>query len=128
MLLSLTEKLKYLLIVLLNNMLTKIQILQFKKSANSVYISKDYTSATILYFKTWFAVQDFILLQKIGQSPKDHNERFRMLQKYFSETYLEMDKEFSTYRDTYSKIIDKATCDRIKLIVENEIRNNKIDE
>ncbi len=109
-------------------MLKKTQILQFKKSADGVYGSEDYTSATILYFKTRFAVQDFILLQKIGQSPKDHIERFRLLQKNFPGSYIEIDKEFSTYRDTYSKIIDKTTCDRIKIIVENEIRNNKIDE
>jgi len=109
-------------------MLTKDQILQFKKSADNVYASEDYTSATILYFKTWFAVQDFILLQKIGQSPKDHTERFRMLEKNFPGIYIEIDKEFSTYKDTYSKIIDKNTCDRIKIVVENEIRNNKIDE
>ena len=109
-------------------MLTKDQILQFKKSADNVYASEDYTSATILYFKTWFAVQDFILLQKIGQSPKAHTERFRMLEKNFPGIYIEIDKEFSTYKDTYSKIIDKNTCDRIKIVVENEIRNNKIDE
>ena len=42
----------------------------FKKSADNIFKEKDYTSATILYFKTWFAVQDFFLLKEIGQSPK----------------------------------------------------------
>jgi len=104
----------------------KAQILRFKKSADTLYKDKDYTSATILYFKTWFAIQDFILLEKIGQSPKDHGERFRLLQKSFPNTYTELDKEFSTYRDTYSKNIEKETCERIKNIVENELTNNKI--
>ena len=107
-------------------MITKEQILVFKRSADSLYASKDYTSATILYFKTWFAVQDFILLEKTGRSPKDHAERFRLLQKEFPKTYSELDKEFSTYRDTYSKIIDKSTSDRIKRIVENELNNHSI--
>ena len=107
-------------------MLTKTQILQFKNSADTLYLQKDYTSATILYFKTWFAVQDFLLLETTGQSPKDHSERFRLLQKSFPKTYLELDKEFSTYRDTYSKLVDKDTCDRIKKLVENEIRTHKI--
>ena len=107
-------------------MVTKQQILQFKKSADILYLGKDYTSATILYFKTWFAIQDFILLEIIGQSPKDHSERFRLLEKKFPKTYLELDKEFSTYRDTYSKIIDKATCNRIKRIVENEIKTYSV--
>jgi hypothetical protein len=81
-------------------MLTKQQIQQFKKSADALYDLKDYTSATILYFKTWFAIQDYILLDKIGQSPKDHTERFRLLEKNFPDAYRELDKEFSTYRDT----------------------------
>ncbi|MEW5896455.1 MAG: hypothetical protein AB1668_02080 [Nanoarchaeota archaeon] len=107
-------------------MITKSQILTFKSSADSLYLAKDFTSATILYFKTWFALQDFILLEKTGQSPKDHTERFRFLEKYFPKTYLKLDKEFSTYRDTYSKIIEKSVCDRIKKIIEDEIRTYSI--
>lgn len=102
-------------------MITKEQILIFKKSADTLHNIKDYTSAIILYFKTWFAIQDFILLEKIGQSPKDHNERFRLLEKYFPKAYYELDKEFFTYRDTYSKIMNYEDCERIKKIVENEI-------
>lgn len=108
-------------------MITKEQILVFKKSADSLHRSADYTSATILYFKTWFAIQDYILLDKEGQSPKDHNERFKMLKEKFPNTYILLDKEFSTYRDTYSKIINKATCERIKKIVENEITKYAIN-
>ena len=107
-------------------MIQKENISIFKNSADTLYLAKDYTSATILYFKTLFAIQDYILLQKIGQSPKDHNERFRFLEKYFPESYEVLDKEFSTYRDTYSKIIHKETCDRIKKIVEDEIKHHKI--
>lgn len=128
LLVNLTTRFIYHFNVIYYNMLTKCQILIFKKSADSLYAAKDYTSATILYFKTWFAIQDFILLEKIGESPKDHNERFRLLEKRFPQTYLKLDKEFSTYRDTYSKIIDKTVCERIKKIVENEINNYSIKE
>ena len=115
------------LYVILYNMTTKEQILRFKKSADKLYLDKDYTSATILYFKTWFAIQDYILLDKIGQSPKDHSERFRLLEKNFPNSYDLLDREFSTYRDTYSKMVDKETCDRIKKKVEDEIRNFSIE-
>jgi len=57
------------------------QINIFNKSANNIYSLADYTSATILYFKTLFAIQDYILLKKIGYAPKDHTERFRLLKK-----------------------------------------------
>lgn len=109
-------------------MITKPQILIFKVSVDTLYGSKDYTSATILYFKTLFAIQDFLLLEKIGESPKDHTTRFRSLEKNFPEMFKELDVEFSTYRDTYSKIIDKETCNRIKKIVENDIKKYQIKE
>jgi len=92
----------------------------FKKSADTLYSQKDYTSATILYFKTLFAIQDFLLLEKTGESPKDHAVRFRLLEMHFPHLFRELDLEFSTYRDTYSKIMDKQTCERIKKIVEND--------
>lgn len=107
-------------------MITKAQILVFKKSADTLYDSADYTSATILYFKTLFAIQDFLLLEETGESPKDHTARFRSLEKKFPALFKELDIEFSTYRDTYSKIIDKETCDRIKRIVENDINQYNI--
>ena len=107
-------------------MITKKQILIFKSSSDTLFDNRDYTSASILYFKTWFAIQDYILLNKIGQSPKDHKERFRLLEKEFPSTYKKLDIEFNTYRDTYSKIIDKETCSRIKAIVENECNNHEI--
>ncbi|PIZ52502.1 hypothetical protein COY27_00120 [Candidatus Woesearchaeota archaeon CG_4_10_14_0_2_um_filter_33_13] len=109
-------------------MITKQQILVFKCSADALYKSKDYTSATILYFKTLFAIQDFVLLEESGESPKDHTSRFRQLEKHFPSLYQELDLEFSTYRDTYSKIIDKTTCERIKVLVENDLNKFKIEE
>lgn len=109
-------------------MISEEQILIFKRSADSLYVAEDYTSATILYFKTWFAIQDFALLRKMGQSPKDHSERFMLLKKEFPGSYRALDMEFSTYRDTYSKIIDKMTCGRIKKVVEDELNNHRIKE
>ncbi len=108
-------------------MITKRQILTFKKSADTLYVSADYISATILYFKTIFAIQDLLLLEETGESPKDHSARFRTLEKHFQDLLArELDIEFSTYRDTYSKIIDKGTCNRIKRTVENDIKRYKI--
>lgn len=109
-------------------MITKQQILVFKQSADTLFISKDYTSATILYFKTLFAVQDFVLLKATGESPKDHGSRFRLLEKNFPDLYKELDLEFSTYRDTYSKIIDKETCQRIKELVDKNVKKYQIEE
>ena len=97
------------------------------KSADLVYSNKDYTSATILYFKTLFLVLDFIILKFKGKTPKDHTERFRILQKDYPNLYESLDKYFKIYRDTYSISIDKETCEMIKNYVEKTIKEYKIE-
>ena len=95
-------------------------------SARLVYGVSDYTSATILYFKAAFTILDLILLQSEGRTPKDHTERFRMLQKSFPDLYEFIDKYFRIYRDTYSLSIDKETCDKVKNGIKQIIEKYKI--
>ena len=98
------------------------------ESARLVYKAKDYTSATILYFKAAFVVLDLILLKARGKTPKDHTERFRMLQSSFPDLYLFLDKYFKIYRDTYSLSIDKETCDKVRENANKIIKKYKILE
>ena len=97
------------------------------KSADLVYLNKDYTSATILYFKTLFLALDLIILKSSGKTPKDHTERFRILQKDYPNLYESLDKYFKIYRDTYSISIDKETCGVIKDYVKRTIKEYKIE-
>ena len=64
----------------------------FKRSADLVYGTKDHTSAATLYFKTLFAILDLILLRTQGRMPKDHTERFRMLEATRKDLYDFIDK------------------------------------
>ena len=95
-------------------------------SASLVYSTRDYTSATILYFKTLFAVLDYLILLTKGKSPKDHTERFKILQINFPEEYKFLDSHFSIYRDTYSTTIEKEKCDKVKENVERILKKYKI--
>jgi len=101
-------------------------IKNFKNSAEVVYGTRDYTSSTILYFKCLFVVMDLIILQKKGKTPKDHTERFRILKEDFPDLYLFLDKYYPIYRQTYSLLIDKLTCDEVKKNVERIIEEHKI--
>ena len=96
------------------------------KSAELVYKASDYTSATILYFKTAFSAIDYIILLTKGRAPKDHTERFRITEDKFPDLYEFLDKTFSIYRDTYSTSIDKETCDKIIKDVKTIIQKYKI--
>ena len=120
-----TEKFKYSLIVCITNMLVK-NIQTLLASANLVYRAKDYTSATILYFKCLFVILDCIILKKDGKTPKDHTERFRILEKDFPALYTVLDKYFPIYRDTYSLAINQDKCDELKENVERIIKEQKI--
>ncbi|MEK6932277.1 MAG: hypothetical protein AABW56_00600 [Nanoarchaeota archaeon] len=97
------------------------------KSADLVYLNKDYTSATILYFKALFLVLDLIILKSSGKTPKDHTERFRILQRDYHDLYESLDKYFKIYRDTYSLSIDKETCGVIKNYAKRTIKEHKIE-
>lgn|SRR3989338_960590 len=89
----------------------------FWKSAELVYNSRDYTSATILYFKCLFALIDLTILRSTKRTPKDHTERFKILKENFPEIYTVLDKTFTIYRDTYSMQINKNKCEEVKKYV-----------
>lgn len=86
----------------------------FWVSAELVYHAGDYTSATILYFKCLFVLLDYVLFEKIRKTPKDHTERFQMLEQHFQEYYKVLDKYFPLYRDTYSLTIEKEKCQEVR--------------
>ena len=80
---------------------------RFLRSAELVYNSKDFTSATILYFKALFSVLDLMILRGTGKMPKDHSERFRILESKYPKLYEELDRLYPLYRDSYSMTISK---------------------
>lgn len=106
----------------------KRNIKQFLSSANLVYKTEDFTSATILYFKALFSIFDFIILRDRGKIPKDHSERFRILELNYFNLYLVLDRIYPIYRNTYTTRINKETCKRIKENVERVIKEQKIFE
>lgn len=98
----------------------------FWKSAELVYSTKDYTSATILYFKCLFVLLDYVLFKNLRKTPKDHTERFRLLESNFPELYKIVDKYFPIYRNTYSLSIEKDDCEEVRKNVTELIEKYKI--
>ena len=71
-------------------------------------------NALILFSKSLFALCDIILYHKLKKLPKNHNERFRMLEEFFPEVYLIVDELFGLYTDAYSKPILKEASQKIQ--------------
>ncbi len=104
---------------------TNIQ--RFWKSAELVYKEKDYTSATILYFKCLFVLLDKIIFLKQKRTPKDHTERFQILKESMPKYYKILDMTDPIYRDTYSLSINKETCEEVKKYVRQIAQEQKIE-
>lgn len=70
------------------------------------------------YFKAITQICDLLIQRKIGKTPSNHTERFRLLESYLPDVYTGVNEFFNTYRDTYSKSISKEAC----LLVKDEIK------
>lgn len=101
-------------------------IFQFKKSADIIYATDDFTSASILYFKCLFSILDYTIFNKIGVIPKDHNERFRILENLDKNLYIVLDKLYVIYRSAYNIKIEKNKCNEVKQNVERLIKEQKL--
>ena len=73
-----------------------------------------YKNSVILFSKALFAICDILIQTKLNKLPKNHSERFRILEQYFKEVYEIIDEIFDKYTDSYSKPVLKETCEAIK--------------
>lgn len=84
------------------------------KGAEDELIKERYKNSAILFSKALFAICDILIENKLNKLPKNHSERFRILEVYFKEVYQIADEIFDKYTDSYSKPILKETCETIK--------------
>ncbi len=77
------------------------------------------------FFNALFAADDSILA-KIGERPKDHTERFRVLKLKFPGLYIITDKLFSTYRRTYTQELKKEELELVKKRIKDAFKNTNI--
>ncbi len=62
-----------------------------------------YNSAVVLYFKALVSFSDLYVLQKIGDTPSSHNDRFKITKEKFPEVYNLLDKDFPFYQSSYNE-------------------------
>lgn len=114
-----TEKLIYTPPVTISNMHEKEAILaknikEFYTEANAAMQRKAYNSATSLFFKALAVLADWLILKKEGFIPKNHAERFRILQMKYPEIYQILDKDFPAYQESYTLTLTKEIAEVIK--------------
>jgi len=73
-----------------------------------------FNSAVVLYFKALISFADLFILQKTGESPSSHNDRFKITKLKFLEVYNLLDKDFPFYQSSYVQILTKELAEVIK--------------
>ena len=98
---------------------TKREILEnnskeYFSSGEEDFRKEKYNSAVVLFFKALISLADLYILQKTGETPSSHNERFRIAQESFPEMYDLLDKDFPFYQSSYIQIMSKEIAEVIK--------------
>jgi hypothetical protein len=73
-----------------------------------------FNSAVVLFFKALVSFSDLYVLQKTGDTPSSHNDRFKVTKENFPEVYNLLDKDFPFYQSSYVQILSKELAEVIK--------------
>jgi len=84
------------------------------------------SEAATNFFKSLFAIDDSALFRTISKKPKDHTERFRLLEENLPELYVITDRLFSTYGRTYTQELSKEELRLVKKRIMEAFANAKI--
>ena len=97
---------------------------EFIESGNENLKKERYNASVSDYFKSIVILCDYFIYKEIKILPKNHNERFSLLKKYFKEVYNKVSKLFKIYTDSYNLRLDKKDAEKVKNYA-NELRNKK---
>ena len=87
---------------------------EYFQSGDDEFVKQRYNSAVVLYFKALVSFCDLYVLQKTGNTPSSHNDRFRITKDKFPEVYNLLDKDFPFYQSSYIQIMSKELAEVIK--------------
>ena len=96
-------------------------------SGNDEFNKERYNSAVVLYFKALISFSDLYVLQKTGDTPSSHSERFRISQVNFPDVYELLDKDFPFYQNSYIQIMTKELAEVIKEDAEFIAEKTKVE-
>lgn len=85
-------------------------------------------SSLILYSKALFAIVDYIIFNKYKKLPKNHSDRFRILQEKETFIYNKLDSVWNKYTDAYKKPSDSESLLMLKNAILEIIKNERTSE
>ena len=94
---------------------------EFLDSGKENYTKKRYNVCVSDYFKAIVIQCDYLIYREIRKYPKNHRERFQLLEQYFLEIYSKVSELFSTYTDSYNNRLGEKDAKKI-MEYANELR------
>ena len=102
--------------------------LEFMDSGEDNVKNKRWNAAVSDFFKAISNFSDYLIYKEIKVFPKNHNERFQLLEKYFSSVYNKIIALFKTYRESYNLRLKKNDALALKKYayeIKNLVTNKK---
>lgn len=95
---------------------------EFLESAEENFEKKRYNACVSDYFKEIVILADYLIYREIKRVPKNHNERFYLLKRYFEEVYERVSVLFKTYTESYNLRLGLKDAEEVKKYA-NEFKN-----
>ena len=100
----------------------KQNALEFLESGKDNIAKKRWNAAVSDFFKAIVTFSDFLLYKEFKILPKNHNERFQLLEKYFPEISKKITELFMIYRESYNLRMKEEDAYKMEEYA-NEIRD-----
>ena len=75
---------------------------EFLESAEESLKKKRFNASISDFFKAIVILCDYLIYKEIKLMPKNHNERFSFLRRYFKEIYSKVSEFFEVYKKSYT--------------------------
>jgi len=101
---------------------------EFIESGEENIHKKRYNVAVSDFFKAIVILCDYLIYSEIKILPKNHNERFSLLKKYFFEIYIDVSELFKIYINSYNlrlNLKDATTLKNYVYDLKKFIKNKK---
>ena len=95
---------------------------EFLESGRENLSKNRFNAAVSDFFKAIVILCDYLIYKEIRVIPKNHNERFLLLERYFKDIYKKVSEFFRTYTKSYNLRLEKEKADELGRYA-NELKN-----
>jgi len=108
--------------------LLKQNINEFLEEAERTSKSGSFNTAATIYFKALAVIADLFILRQKGFIPKNHAERFRILEESYMEIYILLNRDFPIYQQSYRIKLTREHSEVLKKDVKQLVKLTNLED